>query len=100
MSAWKRLPTRMRFRKLTRRSSRLFMEYFRRANTADGVTTVIGRVERSDNPFFMKRLPVNSADDLRFFQAKLEGGYDWLRTVQYVSKLRTGGRDARRTIAQ
>ena len=52
-----------------------------------GVTTVIGRAGRTDNPFFMRRLPVNSADDSRFFQAKLEGGYDWLHTAQYASKL-------------
>ncbi len=54
-----------------------------------GVTTIIGRAGRSDNPFFMRRLPVNSDDDTRFFQAKLEGGYDWLRTVQYASKRMT-----------
>ncbi len=57
-----------------------------------GVTTVIGRANRSDNPFFMKRLPVNSADDVLFLQAKLEGGYDWLRTVQYAAKLKSLGR--------
>jgi peptidoglycan/xylan/chitin deacetylase (PgdA/CDA1 family) len=57
-----------------------------------GVTTVIGRAAASDNAFFMRRLPVNSADDLQLFRAKLEGGYDWLRTVQYASKLRTTDR--------
>ena len=54
-----------------------------------GVTTIIGRSESSDGRFFMRRLPVNSDDDSRFFQAKLEGGYDWLRAIQYVAKLKT-----------
>jgi peptidoglycan/xylan/chitin deacetylase (PgdA/CDA1 family) len=54
-----------------------------------GVTTIIGRTEASDDPLFMRRLPVNSDDDPLLFQAKIEGGYDWLRTVQYASKLRT-----------
>jgi peptidoglycan/xylan/chitin deacetylase (PgdA/CDA1 family) len=65
-----------------------------------GVTTIIGRAGRSDNPFFMRRLPVNSADDPRFFQAKLEGGYDWLRTVQYASKWMTGTGTPTDTIGQ
>jgi peptidoglycan/xylan/chitin deacetylase (PgdA/CDA1 family) len=57
-----------------------------------GVSTIIGRVRQSDNPFFLKRLPVNSHDDPRFFRAKLEGGYDWLHKVQYVSKLMSARR--------
>ena len=52
-----------------------------------GVTTVVGRVEKSDSRMFMKRLPVNSHDDTPFFRSKLEGGYDWLRPVQYMYKL-------------
>jgi hypothetical protein len=63
-----------------------------------GVTTIIGRTSSSDNPFFMRRLPVNSEDGPHLFQAKLEGGYDWLRTAQYLWKLRTVGRDAQKTI--
>ena len=34
----------------------------------------------------MKRLPVNTDDDDKFFKAKLEGGYDWLHTPQYLLK--------------
>jgi peptidoglycan/xylan/chitin deacetylase (PgdA/CDA1 family) len=68
----------------------------RESEYRSGVTTVIGRAGPSDNPLFMRRLPVNSDDDPRFFQAKLEGGYDWLRTVQYAAKLRTFGQDAGR----
>lgn len=52
-----------------------------------GVSTNIGTASREDNRFFMKRLPVNSCDDLQFFKAKLEGSYDWLHTFQYAYKL-------------
>jgi peptidoglycan/xylan/chitin deacetylase (PgdA/CDA1 family) len=51
-----------------------------------GVTTIIGTAAQADNRFFLKRLPVNEHDDLRFFQAKLEGGYDWLHALQKASK--------------
>ena len=59
---------------------------------SSAVTTVIGRAEPSTNHFFVKRLPVNSCDDEPFFNAKLKGGYDWLRAVQYAAKLGTLGR--------
>jgi len=51
-----------------------------------GVTTVIGLSSRCDNPFFLKRLPVNDADDRRFLRAKLEGAYDWLHLGQLTYK--------------
>jgi hypothetical protein len=51
-----------------------------------GVTTIIGAASPMDNRYLLKRLPVNDHDDLRFFQAKLEGGYDWLHAVQKVFK--------------
>jgi len=53
-----------------------------------GVSTAIGRASASDNPLFLKRLPANSQDDPLLFQAKLEGAYDWLETLQYAGKLR------------
>jgi peptidoglycan/xylan/chitin deacetylase (PgdA/CDA1 family) len=65
-----------------------------------GVTTIIGRVGLSTSPLFMNRLPVNSHDDLRFFQAKLEGAYDWLHAVQYAMKLSSAGTERYRRIAQ
>jgi hypothetical protein len=37
----------------------------------------------------MRRLLVNSHDDVALFRAKLDGGYDWLHTLQYASKLAT-----------
>ncbi|ULA68472.1 MAG: NodB homology domain-containing protein [Nitrospira sp.] len=51
-----------------------------------GVTTVIGRYRTGDNQMLIKRLPINSEDDETFFDAKLEGSYDWLRTPQYLVK--------------
>ena len=57
------------------------------AGYKDGVCTTIGRAERGRDPFFMKRLPINSSDDSRLFQAKLAGSYDWLARPQYLAKL-------------
>jgi len=53
-----------------------------------GVSTRIGRTSAKDPIFFLKRLPVNSRDDLAFFKAKLEGGDDWLHWVQLASKIK------------
>ena len=50
------------------------------------VTTIIGTVSGKDDPFLLKRLPVNSEDDDVFFRAKLIGAYDWLRFPQRLSK--------------
>ena len=52
-----------------------------------GVCTVIGRARRGNDCLFFPRLPVNSYDDLRLFEVKLNGGYDWLQKVQYSTKL-------------
>lgn len=52
----------------------------------NGVSTVLGRARSCDNRFFLPRLPVNTCDDLRLFQAKLEGGYDWLHLPQSIYK--------------
>ena len=52
----------------------------------NGVSTIIGTANRGHNWFFLPRLPVNSHDDLRLLQAKLEGGYDWLHRPQYLFK--------------
>jgi peptidoglycan/xylan/chitin deacetylase (PgdA/CDA1 family) len=52
----------------------------------NGVSTVIGRARSGDNRFFLPRLPVNTWDDPRLFQAKLEGGYDWLHFPQRIYK--------------
>lgn len=52
-----------------------------------GVCTIIGRAHRGHDCLFFPRLPVNSYDDLRLFEVKLNGGYDWLQKVQYSTKL-------------
>jgi peptidoglycan/xylan/chitin deacetylase (PgdA/CDA1 family) len=52
-----------------------------------GVSTRLGRASAKDPIYFLKRLPVNSRDDLTFFKAKLEGGYDWLHWIQLTSKV-------------
>jgi peptidoglycan/xylan/chitin deacetylase (PgdA/CDA1 family) len=52
-----------------------------------GVSTRLGRASAKDPIYFLKRLPVNSRDDLAFFKAKLEGGYDWLHWIQLTSKV-------------
>ncbi len=45
-------------------------------------TTLVGRMLPGDDPFRLKRLPVNSCDDQALFTAKLKGAYDWLSVVQ------------------
>lgn len=50
------------------------------------VTTCIGTATPDRDAFFLRRLPVNDDDDNALFQAKLTGAYNWLHTVQYVSK--------------
>lgn len=51
-----------------------------------GVTTAIGRAKRGQDPMVLKRLPVNDCDDLGLFSTKLAGGYDWMCTVQLLSR--------------
>jgi len=51
-----------------------------------GVCTTVGRAHPGSDPLFLKRLPVNSCDDARLFQAKLTGAYDWLGRPQYLLK--------------
>lgn len=55
-----------------------------------GVTTVLGSVHETSDRYFLPRIPVNEHDDIRLFQAKLEGAYDWLHMPQLVYKF---GRD-------
>jgi peptidoglycan/xylan/chitin deacetylase (PgdA/CDA1 family) len=60
--------------------------HLQEAGYETGVSTIIGTVNRADDRLFMRRLPVNSCDDCRLFEAKLDGAYDWLHAVQYSSK--------------
>lgn len=50
------------------------------------LTTNIGTVSEKDDLFSLKRIPVNSCDDLSLFEAKLAGGYNWLSKVQLLFK--------------
>ncbi len=60
--------------------------FLQEAGYDNGVCTTIGTVQRTGDRFFMKRLPVNSCDNDSLFEAKLAGSYDWLHSVQYISK--------------
>jgi peptidoglycan/xylan/chitin deacetylase (PgdA/CDA1 family) len=57
----------------------------------NGVSTIVGRAAAGGDNFFLKRLPINDADDPALFRAKLEGGYDWIHGVQYATKLLRSG---------
>ena len=52
----------------------------------NGVSTRIGTVKNGEDSFFLKRIPVNSFDDIPFLKAKLAGGYDWLYEPQCFFK--------------
>ena len=56
------------------------------AGYSAGVTTSIGRAAVDADPLFLRRLPINDADDLPLFKAKLDGDYDWLHHVQVARK--------------
>jgi len=51
-----------------------------------GVTTIIGTNSKKDDNFFLKRIPINSNDDISFFKSKIESGYDWVKIFQYYYK--------------
>jgi len=67
-----------------------FKKYLRdcleKSGYKNGVSTRIGTTDSNDDYYSMKRIPVNSCDDIPLFKAKLEGSYDWLYSVQYLSK--------------
>jgi Polysaccharide deacetylase len=48
--------------------------------------TRVGTLKKSDDPYFIKRLPMNSRDDKSLMEAKLSGSYDWLYRLQLVFK--------------
>jgi peptidoglycan/xylan/chitin deacetylase (PgdA/CDA1 family) len=51
-----------------------------------GVCTQIGRATAESDPLFLERLPMNGADDLKLLEAKMEGNYDWVGSVQSLAK--------------
>lgn len=59
-------------------------------------TTEVGRLKAGDNPYRLKRLPVNSLDDPSLFRAKLDGSYDWLAAPQaWIKQLKRRARPFR-----
>ena len=66
-------------------------------------TTRIGRAQPGDDLMQLKRLPANSCDDVKLFQAKLDGAYDWIAPLQagvkkiksVLSPRRTSANEAR-----
>jgi len=57
-----------------------------RAGYRCGVTTGVGRIRHGDDPYSLKRLPVNTCDDRALFAAKLAGAYDWIGLPQRITK--------------
>lgn len=51
-----------------------------------GISTRIGTTHKPKDRFSLKRIPINSLDDLPLFQAKICGDYDWLRVPQNLTK--------------
>jgi len=58
----------------------------RKCEYRSGVTTKIGRVSKGDDLFFMRRIPINSFDDLNLFEKKINGLYDWVAFAQSLYK--------------
>ena len=58
----------------------------RNAGYRSAVSTRIGTAQEGDNVYTLKRLPMNSLDDVPLFRAKLEGAYDWMHALQFASK--------------
>lgn len=71
-------------------AKRSFVQKFGDALVENGyrccLTTEVGRARPGDNVYRLKRLPMNSDDDMNLFRAKLEGGYDWLAVPQAMVK--------------
>jgi len=65
---------------------RALQETLEKAGYRNGVCTIVGRANRSSNPFFLERLPLNDLDDEPFLDAKLRGAYDWVGSLQSAVK--------------
>jgi peptidoglycan/xylan/chitin deacetylase (PgdA/CDA1 family) len=71
-----------------------FLQVLRRCLVEAGYkcccTTTIGTAFVKSNPLSLPRVPINEFDDMTFFRAKVEGGYDWVRNFQKTSKMLAG----------
>jgi peptidoglycan/xylan/chitin deacetylase (PgdA/CDA1 family) len=54
------------------------------AGYRDGVSKVIGTKQSLEERYFLRRVPVNTADQISLFAAKLQGDYDWLHGAQSI----------------
>jgi len=61
-------------------------EALQRHDYENGVSTMIGTAGMADSRYFLPRIPTNTWDDVALFQAKLEGGYDWMHVPQSIYK--------------
>lgn len=58
----------------------------------DAVTTIIGTASVLTDRYCLPRLPINTFDDEDLLRAKLNGGYEWLHSLQYLRKVISGRR--------
>jgi peptidoglycan/xylan/chitin deacetylase (PgdA/CDA1 family) len=63
-----------------------FIAEAKTAGYAANVTTIIGRAVCGSDPFLLRRLPINGADDTALFRAKLMGAYDWASVPQFIAR--------------
>jgi peptidoglycan/xylan/chitin deacetylase (PgdA/CDA1 family) len=63
-----------------------FQNTLRHTGYRSCATTELGRARLGSDPFRLKRLPVNSLDDMSLFEAKLQGAYDWVASLQNMRK--------------
>jgi peptidoglycan/xylan/chitin deacetylase (PgdA/CDA1 family) len=63
-----------------------YEDSLREAGYLCALTTRVGTVKPGNNSYCLKRIPVNSHDDIELLHAKLEGGYDWLNRIQIMKK--------------
>lgn len=76
---------------------KVFVATLKETGYACNVTTKIGLAGKNDDPFTLKRLPINSADDEALFRAKLAGAYNWLAWPQETFKTIKGLVSGRRS---
>jgi peptidoglycan/xylan/chitin deacetylase (PgdA/CDA1 family) len=76
----------LRFPEENREFVARYRELLMKAGYRFGVTTIIGTISATDDPFTLKRLPLTSCDDSKLFIAKLAGAYNWLHLPQIVVK--------------
>jgi hypothetical protein len=63
-----------------------FNETLQRVGYEACASTRVGTINTAEDMLALKRIPVNSGDDVALFEAKLRGAYDWLAGVQSAAK--------------